>query len=109
MRISGSGLSISMTAPNTMDTAPPAASTPCEVNLASSANSVKANSSSAAPSQLMGRMDMAESPSNTRMAPTTPGAVSPRRRELYINAQCADHQQDQRDVRIGDGGDDLLA
>ena len=68
---------MSMTAPSTMETAPPTASTPCEVNLASSANSVKASSSSAAPSQLMGSMDMAESPSNTRMAPTTPGAIRP--------------------------------
>ena len=85
------------------------ASTPCDANLASSANRVKASSSSAAPSQLMGSTDMAESPSNTRMAPTTPGAIMPRRGELDVNAHRADHQQHQRDIRIGDGGDDRLA
>src|SRR5262249_11537520 len=63
MRISGTGLSMSITAPNTIATAPPAPSTPCDVNLASSANSTNASIISAAPSQLMGRIEIADNPS----------------------------------------------
>ena len=58
MRISGIGLFISITAPSTMATAPPTPRIPCEVNFASSTNSVNASSSSAAPSQLMGSTEM---------------------------------------------------
>ena len=42
------------------------------------------------------------------MPPNTPGAISPGRGELDVNAQRADHQQDQRDVRVRDRRDDLL-
>ncbi len=77
MRSSGMGLSTSITAPNTIARAPPAPKTPCDANFTSSANSVKASTSSAAPSQLMGSTEMADRPSSTRMPPNTPGAITP--------------------------------
>ena len=40
-------------------------------------NSARANASSAAPSQLMGSTEIADSPSSARIAPITPGATSP--------------------------------
>src|SRR5216684_1651593 len=63
--ISGSGLSIRITAPRILATVPPRASTPCDANLASSTKKVNARNSSVAPSQLMGSMERADRPNNT--------------------------------------------
>ena len=64
-------------APSTSAMTPPVPRTPWDVNFASNTKLASPTTISPAAIQLMGTTDMAESPSMRRIAPNTPGAISP--------------------------------
>ena len=73
----GTGLSISITAPSTSATRAARSQNAMRSELGFQHEHAKPASSSAAPSQLIGSTESAERPSSTRIAPITPGAISP--------------------------------
>src|ERR1017187_3074155 len=76
MRKAG-GASTSSTAPKIMATVPPTPKTPCDGNFASATKNPSESTSKAAPTQLMGSTDKADSPSSSEIAPATPGRNRP--------------------------------
>ncbi len=108
MRNSG-GASISSIAPRIIATVPPIPSTPCEVNLASRTNSATDNTSSAAPTQLIGSTDKRRKPEQRQNPAGHAREDGPGAAEFNIQAERAEGEQDEPDVWIGDCRHEPLA
>ena len=92
-----------------MEITPPTPRTPCVGNFASSTNKAKAQAISSKPARFTGSRCIAKSASNSAMPPNTPGANSAGMRELGVEAQGADDQQNEKYVGLDDAGKKFFA
>ena len=99
----------SISAPRIMETTPPTPSTPCVGNLASSTNNPSASTISRSPVKFTGSRCIAKSASKMRDSANHARREHARMRELRVEPQHADNQQNEENVRLHDAREKLLA
>ena len=102
------GLSISITAPSTIETAPPDAQDAVRGKLRFQHEQRERQQQQRRAQPVDGQHRERRKPQQHQDRSHDARHDQARRSELHVNAQRAEHQQNQRDVGIGDGGDDFL-